>query len=613
MDEDALRLQRQRGIALRHHLRKLGDRDYDPDAALLRSFSAFFPRFTGHAVGQNSLEYALLLLHSDDRTYGTDDKEEANRIIRTILRHQDLREGSESFGNFFWMTHWQRVKDANAVSFLTPGLVYAYLTFPEKLEDETREALERAFPHLLAGVHGHRVRWGYTNIFWLNLGALVGLARVLEDESVHEEAVGLFDEWLSGTDPDGLHEFNSPTYTGVTLFGIEAAWANTPDERFRERLQRTLDLLAYQLALNLFPSGVLGGAAARAYQRDILLGAGHSNCWAHVKLGTPRLSAGEDPSAERVMFANYTLYDYVPPPGVRRLATDKPEQAEVLDRTLSIGSRRTHQMTRRYSIASQCMERVGGHSPPAYVFIVRDTQCPRRTVAIIPDESFSHLPCASFQSRQSGGRVLGRLRYDLPEGGRERFLEDPAYVCEPRALLGPREEIAGVRVGNVDWGGAPVQLLPGQPVAVSYGNLMLGLVVLALGQEGEPVTGHAFLEQGEDGELRLRIPLFGGPELQPTDEPAEALVLVDVRAQQPEDSLQDYAHWLAGWRLSLGEGGEPAFSATHPDEPALAFPYSDADPDSIGAALHISPDLTLAPGDMTKLIEGTLTVPILER
>ncbi len=260
---DSLRRQQQRGLDLRNGLRALGDRQYDPDAALLKRFSPFFARFTGHTVGQQSLEYALLLLHSDDRIYGTDDAGEANRIIRTCLEYQDLRAGSETFGNFLWMAHWDRVKDRNAVSFLAAGLVYAYLTFPHKLQAETTAALERAFPLILAGIRNHKVRWQYTNIYFLNIGGLVSLARVLGDHSAHDEAVRDFDTWLAGTADDGIHEFNSPTYTLVTLFGIEAAWASTPDPAFRERLARTMDLITYQLALNLFPNGFLGGAPAR--------------------------------------------------------------------------------------------------------------------------------------------------------------------------------------------------------------------------------------------------------------------------------------------------------------------------------------------------------------
>ena len=123
------------------------------------------------------------------------------------------------------------------------GLVYAYLNYQDKLEDDTKAALERAFPNVLLGIRGHKVRWQYTNIYFLNLGGLVGLACVLDDPSVHAEAVADFDTWVEGTSEDGFHEFNSPTYTPVTLSGMEAAWAWASDDAFKDRVARTMDLI----------------------------------------------------------------------------------------------------------------------------------------------------------------------------------------------------------------------------------------------------------------------------------------------------------------------------------------------------------------------------------
>lgn len=436
---EALHQQRQRAALLRERLRHIGDRRYDTDAALLTQFSAFFPRFTGHSVGQQSLEYAILLLLSDDRTYGTDDAGEANRIIRRILAAQDLRPDSPSYGNFFWMTHWDRVKDANAVSFLAIGLVYAYLAFPNKLTAETKAALERAFPEIVKGIRGHKVRWQYTNIFFLNLGGLVSLSRVLDDPSVHAEAVNDFNTWLAGTAQDGFHEFNSPTYTPVTLLGMEAAWTHTRDEEFRARLGRIMDLITYQMALNLSPNGFLGGTAARAYQLDALHGTGGAAFYAHLKFGTPCPPLGEE--NESVFNANLTFFDYVPPATVRQLALQKTSAIEIHDRGVSLASRRTHLITPAYSLASQCVQGVGGHSPPSYILLVRPSRAPRPSVPFLPDESFMHQPCASGLSRQEGRRVVARLRYDLAEDQRQRFVDDPAYFCEPRVLFGLRDQI----------------------------------------------------------------------------------------------------------------------------------------------------------------------------
>ena len=280
----------------------------------------------------------VLLLHSDDRLYGSDDAGEANRIIRRIIEYQDLQQGSKTYGNFFWMTHWDRVKDRNAVSFLCPGLVYAYLNFPHKLADDTKTALVRAFRPMLAGVRNHKVRWQYTNIFFLNLGSLVCLSRVLKDKSAHDEAVQDFETWLSGVAHDGIHEFNSPTYTAVTLFGLEAAWANTTDERFRKELERTMDLITYQFALNMFPNGFLGGAASRAYQQDVLFGTGFSALYAYVKFGLPLPAPLGDSVPANTMYANMTLFDYVPPKQVRDLSVKKPAVTVIHDRVVSRNS-----------------------------------------------------------------------------------------------------------------------------------------------------------------------------------------------------------------------------------------------------------------------------------
>ncbi len=607
MDEhDALAAQRERGLRLRHRLRALGDAYYDPPAALLRQRNEFFPRFTGHTVAQSSLEYALLLLAGEDRIYGIDDAIEGNRIIRRILEHQDLRPGSESYGNFFWMTHWDRVKDRNAVSFLAPGLAHAYLTLRDTLEAETEQALERAFEPMLAGVFSHPARWSYSNIFFLNLGAVVALSRILDDAEAHARAVERFGEWLGNTSEDGLHEFNSPTYTPVTITGIEFAWAYALDDRFRARLARTLDYMSYQFAANLFPTGFPAGAASRAYLRDITRGNGLGSWWAHVKLGTPLrdLPTPGERSA-RLIPVNFTLLDYVPPPAVRELAAARRNDV-LLDRTVSLGSRRTHVMTPGWSLATQQVARVGGHSPSPYLLLVRDSDHPRASVVIAPDETFSHRPCAGFDVRQESGRALARLHCRPTDEELAKAQADPDFICEPRLLLGAREEIAAVRVGNVDWGGAPVALDPGQAVALSYGDLHLGVLVLPMTDAGDPAEGRMTLAFGDDDDLRLRVVLFSGER-----EPVDALVLIDVR--DADGDLAEYAGWLRRWELSRrGGGDEPGLTATHPDEPPLHWPLS-GDEDPLGDALHRSDAMAIRPGDLAAWVEGQMRIEALAR
>ncbi len=596
--DDALRLQRHRGAFLRNQLRAFGDIAYDTDAALLKRWNVFFPRFNGYSVGQQSLEYAHLLLFSDDRTYGTDDAGEANRILRRILDHQDLNPSSETFGNFFWMTHWDRVKDRNAVSFLCAGLVYAYLSFPNKLHPQTKEALEKAFPNMLAGIRKHKVRWQYTNIFFLNLGGLVCLSRVLDDPSIHAEAISDFNTWLEGTSTDGFHEFNSPTYTPVTLFGLEAAWALTQDTTFKARLERTMHLITHQMALNMMPSGFLGGAPSRAYKPNAITGLGQAAVYAHIKFGTPCPVLDDDSTT---MYNNFTLFDYVPPSSVRKLATEKAEYTEIHDRGVSIASRRTHVITPDFGLASQCADRVGGHSPPSYILLVRKANTMRKSVPFLPDESFLHQPCATFVSRQKGTQIVGKLHYELAEDQRQRFINDPTYICEPHVLFGLRNDIVEVRIGNVDWGGGSIHLHPGQPIAISYGNLFLGVITQPLDQSSRRLH----LSSGDDGELRLCITIHGGPNLHKEDNPTDVLLFVDV--QKPQGSLSDYADHLTGFHLVQENNDQ--FATQHINGTRITYPFTASDPDPLGQALHLSPNLTWYPGDLIKLVNREQPLP----
>ncbi len=599
---EAVAAQRDREIRLQHRLKTLGHRFYDPPEALLKQWNEFFLRFNGYTIGQHSVEYALLLLAGDDNVYVIDDAIEANRIIRRVLEHQVLDPEDERFGNFRWMTHWDRVKDRNAVSFLAPGLAHAYMAFGEKLEDETRDALERAFEPMLAGAFGHGATWSYTNIWALNLGATVALARILDDAEAHERAVASFDEWVEHTSAGGMHEFNSPTYTSVTMSGIEHAWAHTPDEAFRARLERALDYFSYQLAVNLFSTGFPAGAASRAYSRDLLRGNGLGTYWAHVKFGTPLRDCPEDEQHQaRLTPINYTLHGYVPPRAARGLATSNREDT-ILDRTVPLNSRRTHMMRPGWSLASQTVPRVGGHSPSPYLLLVRDSHDNRASVVIAPDETFTHRPCAGFDSVQEGGRVLGRLHCEPTDEERTKAAADPEYICEPRVLFGRREAIEQVRVGNVDWGGAPVAVEPGQALAVQYAGLQIGLIALPLAQDGTLVEGRMTLAFGEDDELRLNVLMFGDDA-----EPVDVLVLVDAR--DPDGDLGDYAAWLRGWELVReGAGEHPSLSAMHPDAPALRWPMQD---DPLGDALHSSSALTIMPGDLKAWIDGELQIEAL--
>jgi hypothetical protein len=622
-DSHALAAQRQRAKNVRARLLEFGRGFYDPNAALIRSYSF------GHVVAEASLQYALLLIDSvpptpQPRSDGSGDHREswwrgpdefaawsweeagrlseANRILRAILNNQDVEPASATFGNFKWRPHWATVKDLNAVSFLASGLAHAYMSAAERLDPTTRRALEERLPMVLAGVRRHKVPWQYTNIFFLNLSALVTVGRAIGDPSAEREARDDLRQWLEGTGQEGFHEFNSPTYTPLGLYALEAAWTYVNDAELRNTLQRTLDLFAYLVALNMLPNGFLGGAAARAYRFDALYGTGMSAFYGHVKFGTPLLP--DDPQRISLLSANVALFDYVPPEPVRQLATHKPELLEVHDRLVRPDNRRAHFITSQYSIASQSAADLA-HPPPPYVVIVRNSGDLRRSIVLLADESFGYGAAPAFHSRQWGSTVVGRLRY-VRSSGVDGANRDEIGTHEPRLLLGLRSDIRDVRVNGVAWTGSAIRLRPGHSVAVSYGDVYLGILADTVGPDGKQVSRELTLEYGVDAELRVRFKLGGAPE-RPPDPPADLLLLIDaVEGSTPFD---DYVGWLGGWKLS-SSGDLTECTAANSAGRRLTSIFSQSDPDPLGAALHLSPYFRLSPGDLPLVISGSRPLPL---
>ncbi|MFW6437939.1 MAG: hypothetical protein ACOCZ7_02900, partial [Armatimonadota bacterium] len=378
----------------------------------------------------------------------------------------------------------------------------------------------------------------------------------------------------------------------------------TPDADFRARLGRALDYLNYQLAVNLFPTGFPAGAASRAYLRDLIRGNTNGMYWAHVKFGTP---LRDFPMAEqhqaRLGCANYTLHDYVPPAIARQLATSHREDT-IGDRTIALNSRRTHVMRPRWSLASQTVPRVRGHSPSPYLLLVRDTGAERASVVIAPDETFTHRPCAGFDSAQDGGLVVGRLHCEPTDEEREKAAADPEYICEPRVLFGRRDAVTEVRVGNVDWGGSRVAVQPGQAIAVAFEGLKVGLIALPVDAGGSPVDGRMLLSYGEDDELRLSVVMFGGEQ-----EPVDVAILATVSEMTPDEDMREFADGiLRRWRIAYADGVVSA----HNDRISKALSTADEDGAS-DDALHTSASMTVMPGDLEAWIDGGVGLDCLVR
>lgn len=119
-----------------------GNAQFDPETKLVRRTDA------GHNaldVCQHSLEYAAALLDAGKQV------DRANAVVAAVLDHQDLDRKSRTFGNFLWWHGETRVRDRNAVCFMSPWLSYVAMEHGKRLTADNDRRLREALRSGSAG------------------------------------------------------------------------------------------------------------------------------------------------------------------------------------------------------------------------------------------------------------------------------------------------------------------------------------------------------------------------------------------------------------------------------------------------------------------------------
>ena len=199
--------------------------------------------------------------------------ERLDRLFALAAQMQDRDPKSRSAGNFRWAMRDGKVMDDNAVDFCMRGGALLWLKHRDFIPTPARARLETLLDFAIQGCLRHKVRESYSNIAIMNAGDLILLGEALSRPEVAEEGYARLDRIFRYTQAAGIHEFNSPTYTGVDLDGLGIIEAYCRRDAGRAQARALLQLLWTDVALNWFPAAQrLAGAQSRTY--DYLHGLG---------------------------------------------------------------------------------------------------------------------------------------------------------------------------------------------------------------------------------------------------------------------------------------------------------------------------------------------------
>lgn len=204
--------------------------------------------------------YALALCEAREHP------ERLDRLFELAAQMQDQNPKSRSFGNFWWSLRDGKVMDYNAVDFSMRGGALLWLKHRDFIPAAAQEHLQVLLDFAVQGCLHHRVEPSYSNIAIMNAGDLILLGEALGQPAVADEGYTRLDRIFRYTQAVGIHEFNSPTYTGVDLDGLGMIEAFGKRGAGRAQARALLNFWWTDIALNWFPPAQkLAGANSRTY------------------------------------------------------------------------------------------------------------------------------------------------------------------------------------------------------------------------------------------------------------------------------------------------------------------------------------------------------------
>ena len=204
--------------------------------------------------------YALVLAEADEHP------ERLDRLFALAEKMQDRDPKSKGYGNFWWAWRDGKVTDANAVDFSMRGGALLWLKHQDFVPAPERSRLRALLELAVQGCLRHKVPESYSNIAIMNAGDLILLGETLGRPEVAAEGYARLDRVFRYTQANGIHEYNSPTYTGVDLDGLGIIEAYCQRDSGRVEARALLKLFWSDVALNWFPPAQkLAGTQSRTY------------------------------------------------------------------------------------------------------------------------------------------------------------------------------------------------------------------------------------------------------------------------------------------------------------------------------------------------------------
>ena len=237
---------------------------YDPDVHLV---AVTIDNGIFHTVWM-STEYAVALVENGSPL----EIKRAEAVIDAILDCQDMDARSPHYGNFKWEHEDLAVEDLNAVQFVLVRLIPLLLKQSDSLSEELVERVRARIRLALDEIRRIDVSTTYSNIVAQDIANSILGGQLLNRPEYLRRGVAKLRTWMNVIDKSGIpHEYNSPTYSFVSIDALYKIVKFSAHREARTLAQLLVSRIALSLALRLHAkTGRLAPPHCRAYYPDLV-------------------------------------------------------------------------------------------------------------------------------------------------------------------------------------------------------------------------------------------------------------------------------------------------------------------------------------------------------
>ncbi len=492
-------------------------------------------------LAETNLNWAAALLESGERT------ELAHQVIEAVLSHQDTEDGSRTEGLFRWYADPDGGYSLDATLYLGPAL--AHLAASDRAGELRATLQERAGLALQGLLSSDRPKDGVGLAMWA--GATACLAAAVDEPEGREAAASAVSGLYGRLKREGLAEVHSPTYDALRIGGLRWALQFAEDETAISEARGALQICYADMLQRYDPAtGMLAGAIGTAYPADYLGNAGVARYLLACDLPSA-LALTRAPSPLAMYFA---LSDYDLSADLSAMAEDRSEEIQLRTRTPGPEDSEAAEAVSTSTWVADGMS-LGTMSGP-----VSTSSIPIMATCDLPERPTTYFypfgGTVTLQSAQSGGLALCSFNFDRVGVGAR-------IKAGVQGMLGRRDQIDRVIIGNHDWIGEPEAVGQNTVVAVQRGSSYVGIKILAVDSERRAASvkpgSVEWLREGNMDSLMFRV--YARRAGYPLSEPIHDVrvgLLIEVAAAADFANLDEFAERVAKRRVSQSISNERA-------------------------------------------------------